>query len=231
MKNHLKRIAAPKTWILDRQQNIFTVRPNPGAHSLDTGLPLGMILRDILNYASTMGEVRKILNNKDILVDGKKRKDHRFMVGLFDVLSFPELKKQYRVVLDNQGRLVLVEISAAESTLKPFKVIGKTMLSNGKIQFNLYDGKNIITDKKLKVGDSIVLELPQLAFKEVLPLDSGAIVFLTKGKHGGDVGKLKEIKGKEALYLANGKEIETAKSYLFVVGKKEPVITLYTKMN
>ena len=71
-----------------------------------------------------------------------------------------------------------------------------------------------------------MLELPSFKIKEILPLDKDASVFLTKGKHGGDNGVLKEIKGQEALYSADGKVVETAKEYLFVVGKKEPVIKL-----
>ena len=226
MKNHLKRIAAPKTVILNRKQNTFIVRPNPGAHPLEMGLPLGFILRDVLNYASTTSEAKKILNNKEVLVDGKRRKDHRFIVGLFDVISFPDLKKYYRLVLDQHGRIIVQETTVEESSIKPCKIIGKTSLSGGKIQFNFHDGKNIITDQKAKVGDSVLLQLPQFKIKEVLPLGKDATVFLTKGKHGGSMGVLKEIKGNEAIYIVDGKDIETAKDYLFVVGKKDSIITI-----
>src|SRR3989344_2990930 len=100
MKNHLKRIASPKTWLLDRKERTFVVRPNPGTHPLRLGVSLGAVLRDMINAASTMREIRKILNAQDVLVDGVKRKDHRFMVGLFDVVSIPSLKSHYRMVLD-----------------------------------------------------------------------------------------------------------------------------------
>ena len=51
MKNHLKRIAAPKSWLINRKSSTFIVRPNPGAHALDKGLPLGVIIRDNLKLA------------------------------------------------------------------------------------------------------------------------------------------------------------------------------------
>ncbi|MEK6863111.1 MAG: 30S ribosomal protein S4e [Nanoarchaeota archaeon] len=226
MKNHLKRIASPRTWFVDRKINTFILRPNPGAHALDSGLPLGILLRDNLGLASTMGEVKKLLNNKEVLVDGKRRKDHGFSVGLFDVLSIPESKKYYRMVLDKKGRLALKEISAQESNVKLEKVMGKTMLSSGKMQFNLHDGRNMVTATAANVGDSFLIMLPEAKLKKVLHLKKGARVFLTKGKHAGNTGLLKEIKGKEATYSADGEDVETAKSYLFVVGEKEAEITL-----
>ena len=218
MKNHLKRIASPRTWIINRKNNKYIMKPNAGAHSLENGLALGLIMRDNLKLAFTMNEVRKILNGKEILVDGKRRKDPRFIVGLFDVVSIPTLKKSFRLIFDKKGRIIVNEINDKESLIKVSKVIGKTILAKGKIQLNLHDGKNILSDANVKVGDSVVLSLPDLKIKEVLPLKEGVTIFLTKGKHGGSVGTHKEIKNNEATYSADGKDVETAKSYLFVVG-------------
>ena len=106
--HHLKRIAAPRTWLVQRKENTFIIRPKPGAHSLEYGLSLGVILRDVLKVGKTLAEVKKILNNKEILVDGKRRKDYRFIVGLFDVISIPALKQYHRVSLDNKGRITFI---------------------------------------------------------------------------------------------------------------------------
>ncbi|HLD40073.1 MAG TPA: 30S ribosomal protein S4e [Candidatus Nanoarchaeia archaeon] len=226
MKNHLKLIAAPRTWFMPRKTNVFTIRPNPGAHSLEYGLPLGLLLRDELKLASTTAEVRKIVTQKEVLVDGVARTDHRFMVGLFDVLSVPKLKKQYRMLLDKKGRLSLKEINAKEAALKLARVVGKTALKGGKIQFNLHDGRNLVSDAKAKVGDTFVISLPAVSVTKILPVKKGSKVFLIKGKHAGDVGVLKEIKGMEATYTVDGADIDTAKDYLFVVGDKDSEITL-----
>ena len=106
------------------------------------------------------------------------------------------------------------------------KIIGKTKLKNGQTQLNLHDGKNILSEEKVQVGDSIVLSLPQKQLQEVLALRPGMAVFLIKGKHAGDIGKLKKIEEQEAIYSSAGKDVETAKDYLFVVGAKEALITL-----
>jgi len=229
MKNHLKRIATPRTWVIDRKAETFITRPNPGAHPIYFGMSLGVLLRDKLGLVSTMSEAKKVLNRKNILVDGKRRKDHKYVVGLFDVVSIQETKKSYRALLDNKGRLVVQEIDVKEASLKPCKIVGKKMLAKGKLQYNLHDGKNILSDKKAQVGDTFILSLPKLEVKEVLPLKEGNFIFLTKGKHGGNSGLLKEIRGNEAIYVANNKDIETAKEYLFVLGEKESKITLYSQ--
>ena len=96
MKRHLKSIAAPKSWILPRIRGKFTLRPQHSGHPYAAGLPLGLLMRDTLKQAATMAEVRKLLATREVLVDGRRRKDHRFLVGLFDVLSFPALSKNYR---------------------------------------------------------------------------------------------------------------------------------------
>ncbi len=230
MKLHLKQITAPKTWIVPRQRRRFILRPRPGGHPVELGLPLGLIIRDVLQYVSTTAEAGKLLQAQEVLIDGRRRTDPHFHVGLFDVLSFPRLKKNYRLVLDGKGRVVIREIPAAESSLKPCKVIGKTVLKKGQIQYNLHDGKNIIVKENIKekanVGDTFVLHLPQLSVQSILPLQPGMLVFLTKGKHSGQLGRLQELRGTEARYLIDQTPVETAKAYLFVVGEKTAVATV-----
>ncbi len=226
MKNHLKRIAAPKTWHLNRGLHIHAARPNPGTHTLEMGLALGTVLRDHLHLAQTMGEIKKLLNAKQVLVDGVQRKDYRFMAGLFDVVSVVDHKKHYRVVLDAKCRLQVKEISVSESALKVSRVTGKTVLKGGKIQYHLYDGKNVIGSISANVGDSVVVDLPGSKIKKVLPLNEGMSIFLIKGKHGGDTGVLKQLKGTQAIYTKGTEEIETAKEYAFVVGEKASEMTL-----
>jgi small subunit ribosomal protein S4e len=226
MKNHLKRIASPRTWLIARKTHKFIVRPSPGGHSMQNSLALGVILRDNLGLASTMTEIKKLLNNQEVLIDGKRKKDHRLPVGLFDIISLPVLKKQYRILLDTKGRLFVQEIPASEASSKICRVVGKTVLGKDKMQFNLHDGKNIIATQKAKVGDSLVLGLSSLEIKEVLPLQEGSFVFLISGKHAGASGVLKAFKGTEATFTSGSEEIETAKSYLYVVGSKKSAITL-----
>lgn len=224
--SHLKRLASPKTWMICRKGNKFISRPKPGSQLIEFSLPLGVLLRDFLKCAHTMREAKKLLNNNPVLVDGKRRKDHRLPVGLFDILSFPSLQKKYRILLDRKGRLALKEMDPKESDLKPCKVVKKTVLPQNKIQLNLLDGKNILADKKCNTGDTVVITLPDQKITETLELKKDAFVFLIKGKHAGDSGILQEIKNEQAVYQKGKQNIKTLKDYLFVLGDKKPVIDI-----
>ncbi len=217
MKNHLKAITAPKTWLIDRKNNVFVVRPNSGAHSLNLGLPLGLILRNYLALAQTMGEAKRLLHDNEILVDGQRRVDHRFIVGLGDTISIPVLSKYYQLKLDSQGRLQISLTDREQNKYKICKVVGKNLVRKGLLQFRLHDGRNIIADNSLHIGDSVKLEVPSFKIVSVLPLKTGARIMLILGKHSGLTGELKKIEEGKAICKVGDEEITTAKNYLFVV--------------
>lgn len=85
-KNHLKRVAAPRTWPITRKTSKWVVKPTPGAHSEERGMPLVVVLRDLLHLADKSKEIKQILHEGQVLVDGRVRKDHRFVVGMFDTV-------------------------------------------------------------------------------------------------------------------------------------------------
>ena len=92
-KQHLKRVAAPQTWKIKRKNHIWISRPNAGAHSLPQSISLNTAMKEIIKCAMTSSEVKTILNTKTILVDGRRRKEPKFPVGLMDVLSLPDIKQ------------------------------------------------------------------------------------------------------------------------------------------
>ena len=128
------------------------------------------------------------------------------------------------MIFDSKGRLKMKEIGEEESKIKIGKIVGKTVMSRGKIQFNLHDGKNILNGEKGKVGDSLVLELPDNKIKQVLELKKEAYVYLLKGKHAGNHGVLQSIEGNKIVYQKGKEKIETLKDYALVIGEKEPLI-------
>ncbi len=229
MKNHLKRIAAPKSWLIARKEGKFVVRPNPGAHSFERGMALGVVLRDNLKLAGSMSEVRKLLNSQAVMVDGKVRKSHKFIVGLFDTIAIPVMKKFFRVTFDNKGRLLVMETSEEDSRLKPIKIVGKTVIKKGKTQYNLIDGKNVLADVKAKVGDTLVLELPSLKIKSVVEMKEGVAVFLMAGKKSGDHGVLSKINGKDVVYKSAEGDVETKLSHLYAIGNQKSVVEVKQK--
>ena len=228
MSKHLKKYFAPKSWKITRKDTTYIAKPSPGTHKIEHSLPLSVILRDVLKYATTKREARHILNKKNVLVDNIARADHRFPVGLFDVLSFKEIDENFRVVLDKKGKIAIIKIGKDESKIKPYKIIGKKKIG-GKVQLNLSGGKNILADEdKYKVGDAILLDLEKNnKIQDAIQLKKDALVYLTGGKHIGQTGKVQQIMGKRIFYKAeDGEEVETLKEYAFPVGKDKPLIKL-----
>lgn len=226
-KDHLKRLAAPKTWQIKRKGSKFVTKPVPGPHNLERGMPLSLVLKEVLNYANTTREVKKILNINEIKIDGKIKKDFRFPVGLFDIIEFTNTNEHFRLMFDRKGKIMLIKTTKEDSMLKPCKIIGKTMV-RGKLQLNLYDGKNIfVSNNSYKVGDTLLLSLPEQKISKHLKLDKKSTVFLTGGKHIGEVGVVEDVIGSKIIYKDNKNNlVETSKSYAFVVGNEKPIIKL-----
>ncbi len=226
-KRHLKRMAAPKTWPIDRKKTTYITRPFPGAHSLKDGMPLGVFLREVFGLARTNREVRRILHQKTVLVDGRRRKDGHFHVGLFDVVEMVEAGTSFRITINTKGKLDAIAIDKTESSLKPCRITKKSMVS-GKIQLNLSDGRNILVEKEdYRTGDTLLVELPSQKIKKHFKLGKSAIIFLTGGKNLGRVGTVEGIVGPRLMYkTADGSTQETKKEYAFVVGVGKPELTL-----
>ena len=44
-KKHLKRLAAPRSWMLGKVGGVFTVKPSSGPHKQGESLPISLFLR------------------------------------------------------------------------------------------------------------------------------------------------------------------------------------------
>lgn len=227
MKSHLKRLGAPKSWKIKRKEKMFVIRPNPGASSFKLGLPLMVVLRDILGYANTSKEAKYILLNQEILVDEKRRKDLKFIVGLMSTISIPKIKQNFRVILNKKGKLELIPLKAEESNIKLCKIINKNFIKK-KIQLGLSDGRNLLIEKgDMKVGDSLVIELPHQGIKKHLKFEKGALTYSTSGKHVGEIATIQEIDRNVILCKTKaGEKFETRKENVVIIGKDKSEITI-----
>ncbi|MFH1403907.1 MAG: S4 domain-containing protein [Candidatus Altiarchaeota archaeon] len=185
------------------------------------------VLRGQLGYADNSREARNILNRGLILVNKRVVRDPRYGVGLMDVIEIPLAKKHYRVLVSSKG-LYLKEIDAKESNVKLCRVNGKRIVSGGKTQLNLHDGSNILTDKDVKVNDSVLIELPSLKLKESLGYAAGMKAMVYRGRHGGELGVIEGIIEGTASRKSLTKigDLQTLTEYVMIVGKKEPLITI-----
>lgn len=67
--------------MLDKLGGVFAPRPSTGPHKLRESLPLVIFLRNRLKFALNGQEVKKILMQRLIKVDGKVRTDNNFPTG------------------------------------------------------------------------------------------------------------------------------------------------------
>ncbi len=208
----------------------WVVAPRPGPHKKFESIPLLIIVRDIIKLVDTASDAKKIIKTKEIFVDGKPRRDHKYPVGLFDIIDIPKLDKQYRLVPSKAG-FDLIETSKQESKLKPCRINGKSVVKGGKLQLNLHDGKNILSDKKVfKTGDTVLIELPSQKIVDHLKMDKDMLSIIVGGQNRGTVAKIKEIiikrtrEPNKIICTTKEKEFEAIMDYVFVVGKNKPEI-------
>lgn len=233
MSKHMKRLASPRAWKIVKKGSTWVPKPSPGKHAADKGIPLGLVLRDYLALVGNMTEAKRVIGNREILVDGRVAASHKTPVGLMDVLSVPKLEKNYRMLLDRHGRVVLGEINATQAGWKLCRVQNKTVVKGGKLQLNLHDGRNVLVkETNYKTGDVLKISLPDQKIVGHYAFGQGMTALLTGGSHVGEVAKvnaIEEIRSPSPNLVsmqAGSEEYSTIKPYVFLVGKDKPEIAL-----
>ncbi len=230
MTKSMKRLTAPRSWPVKRKVSVFITKPNPGPHAIDGGMPLALVLRDMLQVCDTAREAKRILGQRDILVDGRVAKDPKLPVGVMDVVSIPRTGNHYRMVLNPKGKLELVRIDADDATWKLCRIENKTMVKGGRVQINLHDGRNLVIDEDdYRTGDVIKLALPEQSVMSRYPLKQGSIALIVSGSHTGETAIVDEyaITRRPSPNIVRFKDgRETVKKNVFVIGDKAPEIKL-----
>jgi len=225
MGKHQRRMASPTSWPVERKTHAWVVGANAGSHSKETGIPLLVVVRDLLKIANSSKEAKRIINEGSILVDGKTRKDYKYIAGLFDIISLPALNEHYRVLLDHNNRFKLFKESADAKKL--CRINNKTIIRKGAVQLNLHDGSNIIATNEFRTFDTLMLSIPDRKIARHIPYRPGNLALIVGGEHSGEKGKIKQIRkvrgsGTNMVVLSNEKEFETIEDYVFVVGESAP---------
>jgi len=239
---HLSRARAPWYWPILRKEFKWTIKPSPGPHPLRRCIPLGIIIRDILGYTSSMRETRRVLSEGKIEVDGKIVKDYKYPVGLMDVIHIKPTGEYFRIMPHPQKFLWLHQIDEKEAGFKLCRIENKTMVKGGNLQLNLHDGRNCLIhlanpmepeEDVYKTLDTIKLAIPKQEILDHVKLEKGTLVYIIDGSHVGTVGRIEEIKQvfkrKKAAVIVtdeNGNKKATILDYIFAIGKNEPLISL-----
>jgi small subunit ribosomal protein S4e len=228
MSKHIKRMAAPSNWPVPRKTSHWVTKPRPGPHGVKESMPLLSVVRDMLKLCDNSREARFVIGSRQISVDGKIVTDYKYPVGLMDVVTVEKTKQSYRMLVDYKARLKLVQIEDAERDWKLARIDDKTVVSKGKVQINLHDGRNVLLPKdQYKTGDVLKIEVPSQKVMKAFKLEKGSLVLLVGGSHPGTIQTIEsyEIKRGSASNIVTFKEgFSTVKENVFVVGEKSPEI-------
>lgn len=237
-KKHLKRINAPKRWMLNKLGGTWAPRPSTGPHKLRECLPLILILRNKLKYALTRREVVMILMRRHIAVDGKIRTDPNFPCGFQDIITIEKTGEQFIVLLDPRGRFVLEKTEGKVNTkLLRVKKLSKGTKSKvganplihgqaGAVPFIVtHDGRTIrYPHPDIRVGDVVKYNLETKEIEGFIKLQQGTLVTVSKGNNVGRMGTISRFESHPGSFNIvhvkdkTGHEFATRLENVFAVG-------------
>ena len=186
---HIKRKTMGKFWPVPRTGTKYMAVPT---HEARNSLPLILVMRDLLGLVKSKKELKKVLNEKQVSINGKLIKETNYPLMLYDSLSLPLINKNYKIILDNK-RFNVKEVSDAEAKTKTYRIMNKTRLAGKKTQVNLNGGRNIITNDKLGTGEFVVVDNLSNKILKTIALNKDIEVIVVAGKHMGKIGKIKDL--------------------------------------
>jgi len=225
MSNHQKRLSVPNSWPVERKTATFTVKAGAGPHG-ESGVPLLIVLRDVLGYADSRKEARYALNEDNVLINGKAVSDEERPVGMFDILAFTERDEYYRVFPGEGGRLALTAIDEDAAQSKLGKIVTKTHVSGGDVQLGLHDGETLVVEdaSEYEGGDSLVVGNDDGEIVAHFEYEEGALVTAVDGTHAGEIGTIDEIQvtpgssqNNVLVEQEDGDGFETVEEYVVVI--------------
>ena len=227
MSKHQKRLSVPTSWPVERKTATFTVKASAGPHG-EAGVPLLILLRDVLGYVDSTKEAKFAINEGSVLVNGEPASDVRRPIGMFDILGFPGRDAYFRVFPDEGGRLALTPIPAGAADGKLAKIVDKRQVQGGETQLSLHDGQNYRVDdpESYGTGDSIVIGFEGADVLAHFPFEEGALVTAVDGQHAGRIGEVESItviRGSSPNTVAVSGEdgsFETIEEYVVVIDEQ-----------
>jgi len=225
-KKHMKRLNAPRHWMLDKLSGKWAPKPSPGPHKTRECLPLIVLLRNRLKYALTRKECVLIVMQRHIKVDGKVRTDINFPAGFMDVITIEETGENFRLLYDVKGRFVVHRISDEEAKYKLCK-IRRNQLGQKGIPFVVtHDGRTIrYPDPLINLHDTVKVDLATGKIVDQIRFEPGNQVMVTGGRNLGRVGvfehREKHPGSFDIIHMkdAAGNQFATRSDNVFVIGK------------
>ncbi|CAF1058481.1 unnamed protein product, partial [Didymodactylos carnosus] len=239
IRKHLKRLHAPKHWMLDKLGGVFAPKPSSGPHKTRECLPVIIFLRNRLKYALTYDEARKICKQRLIKIDGKVRTDFLFPAGFMDVITIEKTGEHFRLIYDVKGRFCVhriqpeeAKVSSEENNSEEAKYklckVKSVRMGPKKVPFLItHDARTIrYPDPHIKSNDTVQVDIATGKIQESIKFDTGGHnlgrvgIIQSRERHPGsfDIVHVKD---------ASGHTFATRLAYVFVIGKgQRPWVSL-----
>merc|ERR1712007_82383 len=196
-------------WMLDKLTGVFAPKPSQGPHKQRECLPLIIFLRNRLHYALTGDEVKKILMQRLVKVDGKVR-------------------------TDVNGRFAIHRITPEEARYKLCRVVRVGVAQKGVPFLVTHDARTIrYPNPDIKVNDSVILDIESGTITEHVEFDSGNLCMITGGHNLGRVGVIasrdRHPGSFDIVHIkdATGATFATRLSNVFIIGRgKQALVSL-----
>ncbi|GAA5888136.1 hypothetical protein JCM5296_005446 [Sporobolomyces johnsonii] len=221
----MSRLAAPKSWMLDKLGGSYAPKPSPGPHKQRECLPLSIFIRNRLKYALTGREVTLVVKQRLIKIDNKVRTDETYPAGFQDVISIEKSGEHFRLLYDIKGRFAIHRISEEEATYKLLKVKKVQLGAKGVPFIVTHDGRTIrYPDPAIKVNDSVKFDLVENKIVDHYKFEQGNLCMLTGGRNQGRVGTIvhreRHLGGYDIVQVRDvlDREFSTRLSNVFVLG-------------
>jgi small subunit ribosomal protein S4e len=100
------------------------------------------------------------------------------------------------------------------------------------MQIGFHDGRSTISDIKVNVGDTCLIQIPDQKILEVIKLEVGCQCLVTRGVNAGQIGKIETVEEgtfilpKSLVLVLGDRKIQIPADIVMAIRKEEPIIQL-----
>lgn len=194
---HLTRIESTKKLPITRKGEKYLARP---LLSTEDSVSVSLALRNMLKLVKTTKELKQLIHEKALKINGRLVRDYRDSIRLFAI--FEAGNKAYRLSILSTKKFVFEE---SHDKKRLCKVIGKKLIKQNKVQINLHDGTNFISKDKISTNDTFYLDVSGKILSHI-PFEKAKEVFVMSGAYTGLAGKVQSAEGKKLAIKFKDKE-------------------------
>lgn len=204
---HLTRAEITMKVPIMRKGTRYIARPL--SHT-NLGVSVLSAVRDMLHLAHTAKEVKEMIKDKAIKINGRVVRDYHEPICL---LSLFEAGKKYKLVILPTGRFSL---ELTTDTKRIVKIINKKALNGKVIQLNGHDGTNVNSKEKVSVGDSVEVDMNN-KLTRVIMMEKGKKVLIESGRNKGTIGTIATIEGSKVTVKIDDQNVVLDKNKVIVL--------------